>query len=334
MKKIVFIIWLMSSLFISCRRDPLYYENSKTVTIRLLIDWNECCLNPNGISTFIFNKTTGEYACSRIISNNSKFVDITLAQGEYYILVVNETDDDLHNVNFIGCDNIKNFYVRICTSQHSKYQTSNNSKLCNNYAKKCDIIAFAEVDNLIIRDEDIDYYSKKPKEYNKLLKVIPITAKRITEKIKISLTVNNINSAAGAPNCIFTNLSGGYHFGEKDKHDLLVNHEFSINTRTMLKSNENKAIISKEIITFGPHFTKASYINTHHLLLNFYLTDGTIHYHEIEANDIMNTNHDGLQNVHEVSATITLPTSIGNGEGPFGSEIEEWDDINLTIPIE
>ena len=60
--------------------------------------------------------------------------------------------------------------------------------------------------------------------------------------------------------------------------------------------------------------------------MNFILINGETHTITLNVKDLIKTSHDGTQSVHKIQAEITLPEAIGNGDGVFNPDIEEWAD--------
>lgn len=67
--------------------------------------------------------------------------------------------------------------------------------------------------------------------------------------------------------------------------------------------------------------------------MNFILVNGETHTVSLNVKDLIETSHDGVQTVHKIRAEVTLPEAIGNGDGVFHPEVEEWEEIETELPI-
>ena len=65
----------------------------------------------------------------------------------------------------------------------------------------------------------------------------------------------------------------------------------------------------------------------------FILVNGETYTVSLDVKDLLETSHDGIQTVHKIRAEITLPETIGNGDGVFQPDIEEWEEVEAELPI-
>lgn len=332
-----FFILLFAVVFlftVACDRDHLYYAYSERATVKINIDWFATNVTPNGVSAYVFPHESQGAFREPIISGVISTIDVELAEGCYDILLINDTEYELNNIDFTKTGSIEEFRALIAANTESKYEgisTSSNQ----GFSTDCDDVAYAIIDSVVIDRNDVEYYKDKPNSDTIIVsKVFEAKLKQITEIIDIELKVENINSAAGAPRSHLTNMAGGYVFYNGEKHHGLVTHEFVLNNRTIDPNNPKIGKISKRLVCFGPPMTKeGSFLNTHKLIMKFILNNGDLHPIELELNPLLETKHNGVQFIHKIRSTVTLPETIGNGGGAFDPDIEEWEDVEVGFPI-
>lgn len=321
-------------LFSSCNMDDLYYAYSENVNVKLNLDWSKTLLTPNGASAYLFEHNTGNAVGKVVISNDPSTIKLDLPVGVFDILVINDTEYELENIEFQNISNINEFAALITASTDSKYKEI-PARSDNLFVTECDELAYGIVEKLTIDKKDVEYYKYRPSSGSSTIyKEVGLTLTHVTEFIDIEITVENINSVAGAPRSHLTDVAGGYFLGRNMKSPDLVTHEFALNNRMIDHNNYKIGKISKQLISFGPHMlSRSSLANQHKLLMNFVLINGEQHPIDLDINDITDSQHDGFRMTHKIRATITLPETIGNGDGPFNPDVEEWEDIIIGLPI-
>ena len=188
----------------------------------------------------------------------------------------------------------------------------------------CDILARALVKAIEITPKDIHYYKEKPATgEHEVSQTIEVTPERQTELIDIEVKVMNITSAAGAPRSHLTAMCESENMEKAIKFGHGITHEFVLNNKRVDPDNYKLATITKQLISFGPEKANGKCLNDHQLVLPFLLVNGEPH----------TVSHDGVQTVHKIRAEVTLPEAIGNGDGAFHPEIEEWEEIEAELPI-
>ena len=327
----VLFCWILIS--ISCKRDPLYYSMGNSAAVQFNIDWESSLLEPNGVSAYSYDKESGNIIIDGTVSSNPNRLSIAYPVGKYDCVILNDTEYELSNIYFADRDNIKTF--KILTKVESTPHYSSLSRIPGvGYATETDVIARRVSSDIEITKQDIQYFLSKPdiKDFTTSKKV-DISPARITELIDIEIFVKNITSAAGAPRSHLTNMSIGYWPGLNKKHQALLTLEFVLNNREMRSDNSNDGIISKQLISFGPHTTKSKFTNQHKLIMHFVLINGEDHIVELDVNNLIESSHDGVQNIHKIRSEIELPLVIGDGGGAFDPNIEDWEDVEIELPI-
>ena len=108
MKNILIISALAGVLALSsCWRDDLYYATVDCATVRIEADWTPARLTPNGVSAFVFDRNGAAFDVVR--SNDSRKADLSLPEGSYSVVVLNNTLDEYRNIESAGTDRLETF---------------------------------------------------------------------------------------------------------------------------------------------------------------------------------------------------------------------------------
>ncbi|MEG1864338.1 MAG: DUF5119 domain-containing protein [Alistipes sp.] len=321
----------LALLCTACHRDHLYYATNECAVVRINVDWNPSHLQPNGVSAYAFDHQTGRAVGQCVISGNPNSVDVALPIGTYDIVIHNDTDEELDNIDLVGLDNLSTFQALISTNSESRYKLG-EQRVGTRYATGCDVMATKLIQGIEIHSEDVQYFYNRPlpEDYEIAIEKTVAPA-RITELIDIKITVNNLTSAAGAPRSLLSDMSRGYDVGLSAKRSDLLTFEFVLNNKVIDPVNHKRGTITKQLISFGPPAVKSAEAN-YRLVMNFVLVNDTTYPVTLDVNNSITTEFDGLQYVHKIRAEITLPETIGNGEGPFNPDVEEWEDVEIGLP--
>ena len=312
MRNIAYIAGLCFALVCSsCDRDRLYYATEEHGFVRLNVNWQPAQLEPNGISVYVFDRKNGKAVGKCRVCSAPNTIDIALPVGKFKAcLAANEEP--------------------LYSSLLSKAEGTTRSA----YLTECDILASALAKEIEISPRDIHYFKEKPAagayEISRTVEVIP---ERRTELIDIEIKVTNITSAAGAPRSHLTAMCEGVNMETASKYGNSVTHEFVLNNKRMDPDNHKVGTISKKLVSFGPEQENDACVNRHQLVMHFVLVNGETHTVTLDVRDLIKTSHDETQRVHKIRAEITLPEAIGNGDGVFDPDIEEWEEIETELPI-
>ncbi|MEG1983107.1 MAG: DUF5119 domain-containing protein [Alistipes sp.] len=330
--RLILVCFSFALLFVSCQRDHLYYAGDERAIVRVYVDWSKSQPDPNGVSAYAYDHATGNLTTPSVVSSDPNFIDLALPVGTYDLFFHNDTPEELNNIDFVAAQNLSTFQALVNSSSESRYNLLSVQSETR-YGGECDVMATALAKDVAISTEDVQYFYDKPLaghyDIDKELTVIPM---RITELIDIEVTVNNITSAAGAPRSLLTDMAQGKYACLSTKTDGLISFEFVLNNRVVDPANHKRATISKKIISFGPPDATNEQANRL-LIMNFILVNGKTYPVTVDVNKEIKTSFDGMQYLHKIRVEITLPEAIGNGEGPFNPDVEEWQDVEIGLPI-
>ena len=331
--KLIFCYVLVLQL-VSCRRDHLYYSTGGGAAIQFNVDWEPTLLKPNGVSVFSYDHKTGNLVRQCDISSDPNKIEVAHAAGMYDFLLFNDTESELDNLQFADIENINTFKILTKATKAPVYSRFSKAPGMV-YTTETGDIAKELVSEVEITKQDLDYFEFKPSagDYT-ILKSIDANPDHITELIEIEIVVKNIISAAGAPRTHLTNMAAGYLPGVGKKYAQLLTHEFVLNNKVMLSSDAKDGKISKRLVSFGPHRTNSKLLHKHKLIMHFVLVDGKDHVVELDVTDVIESSHNGIQNIHKIREEIELPVAIGDGgDGSFSPDIEDWEDVKIEMPV-
>lgn len=321
----------------SCDRDRLYYATEEQGFVRLNVNWQPAQLEPNGISVHVFDHETGKAVGKCRVCSAPNTMDIALPVGKFDLLVVNNTEEELAAINFTGVDKLSTFKACLATSEEPLYSNllSKAGEITRStYLTECDILASALARGIEITLRDIHFFKEKPEAgMHEVCRTVEVTPERRTELIDIEIKVTNITSAAGAPCSHLTAMCEGVDMETASKYGNSVTHEFVLNNKRVDPDNYKVGTISKKLVSFGPEQENDACVNRHQLVMHFVLVNGETHTVTLDVRDLIKTSHDETQRVHKIRAEITLPEAIGNGDGVFDPDIEEWEEIETELPI-
>ena len=332
MKNILIISALAGVLALSsCWRDDLYYATVDRATVRIEADWTPARLTPNGVSAFVLDSNGAAFDVVR--SNDSRKVDLSLPEGSYSVVVLNNTLDEYRNIESAGTDRLETFAL-MGRAVSPNFTTLGGGTRAESFIGEPDTVAGSVVRNIEVTRKMIEYFRTKPHGMEPAPAAVYQTAPtRIISVADIRVHVKGLKYAAGAPRTHLKNLSGGYYLDSDKPHSLQVCHEFVLNNKRVDPDNYKLATITKQLISFGPEKANGKCLNDHQLVMNFILVNGETHTVSLNVKDLIETSHDGVQTVHKIRAEVTLPEAIGNGDGVFHPEVEEWEEIETELPI-
>lgn len=323
--------WMIGSLICtallsSCRCDDLYYAAGDRATIRIEANWIPAQLMPNGASAYVFD-CNGNAFGKVVQSNDPQKIDVSLPEGCYDVIVLNNSMAEYRNIECTGADRIETFALmsRVITS---KYITMNDGT--ETFVEGPDTVAGAVVRNIEVNKQMIEYLRHKPEKMEATPElVLRATPTRMISVADIEVHVKGLKYAAGAPRTHFKNLSGGYYPNSSKPHLLRVCHEFVLNNRKFDEGSIHDGTITKQQVTFGLHEEK----EIRYLLeMEFVLVNGEKYPLSVDVTDGIRVT-EGVHKVIHIYAEIELPEVIGNGSGAFDPDLEEWDDVNVDIPM-
>lgn len=252
MKNILIISALAGVLALSsCWRDDLYYATVDRATVRIEADWTPARLTPNGVSAFVFDRNGAAFDVVR--SNDSRKADLSLPEGFYSVVVLNNTLDEYRNIESAGTDRLETFAL-MGRAVSPNFTSLGGGTRAESFIGEPDTVAGSVVRNIEVTRKMIEYFRTKPHGMEPAPAAVYQTAPtRIISVADIRVHVKGLKYAAGAPRTHLKNLSGGYYLDSDKPHSLQVCHEFVLNNRCFDAKDPRNGTITRQLATFGLH---------------------------------------------------------------------------------
>ena len=221
MKNILIISALAGVLALSsCWRDDLYYATVDRATVRIEADWTPARLTPNGVSAFVFDRNGAAFDVVR--SNDSRKADLSLPEGFYSVVVLNNTLDEYRNIESAGTDRLETFAL-MGRAVSPNFTSLGGGTRAESFIGEPDTVAGSVVRNIEVTRKMIEYFRTKPHGMEPAPAAVYQTAPtRIISVADIRVHVKGRKYAAGAPRTHLKNLSGGYYLDSDKPHSLQV----------------------------------------------------------------------------------------------------------------
>lgn len=107
-KFITVILLATAALASGCHRRPLDLTMSRGAAITVIAHWDSTGLRPNGMTVSFYPESGGNPITTL---SNSDTVEVNLPEGEYNLLVFNETVSDFTNLRFYDVSNFNGIYA-------------------------------------------------------------------------------------------------------------------------------------------------------------------------------------------------------------------------------
>ena len=330
MMKRILLLYITLILVTSCKRDSLYYGTNHRAVIRTSIDWKASQLSPNGVSVIAYNEDGTLFEVLPPFSNPNE-ADIMLPEGVFHLVFHNNTPDEQRNIAFRGYENMHTLEAYAIDAKPSAKAMEGHAN--DLFVSEPDTLAVAKYTALKVTADMIGYYKDRPDLDNQLVsQKIAVTPQRVISVAEIKAHVKGLRYAAGAPRTYLRNVSGAHFMWKGEKSKESVSHEFVLNNRKFDAGSNTDGTITKNLTTFGLH-TAPSSDHKYYLDLDFTLINGEKHPISIDITDeiiLVKAAHSVLK----INVELELPEVIGGGgEGAFDPDVDEWDDINVELPI-
>ncbi len=325
----IILVVLVAILTVSCKHDHLYYATQRNAIVKVEVDWDEAKINPNGVSAVAYRADGSLYAIYPP-QDASQPLYFTLPEGKFDLLFYSNSDMELPALEFIDSENFETF--GITALQTDAIREVEPEDIHRALILEPDMVASAVLDDLVITQEAIDVFYDRPQSgADDVMYEHKVVAKRDVATFVLTAYVKGIKYAAGAPRTFFKHSTIGHLLANDTDFESDMMHEFVFNNRVFDPSNSANATIRHEFHTFGllPN-PNAEY----ELDLDFILLDGKHHRVMVDVTQLIDIREDvdGVEK-YFVHLELELPEAIGQGDGSFDVDAEEWEDENIEIPM-
>lgn len=318
-----YLLLVVMILLASCRRDHLYYASSDTATLLVEPDWTSSGVRPNGVTVFAFNESDGSlYKRFPPVGADQKCY-IKLPEGDFTLVVMNDTPEEFDGqIEFTGEDNIETFQAK---------GVQNKVLMSKSLIIEPDTLLVSKVEGVHISPEQVDYFYDRPQSDISVESAIALKTRpeMVVSEIKIYVHVKGLKYSKGITSSSLRGLSSGWHIGQGQNLSERVSQSFIFTTRDYNPSLDEDGTLEASFLSFGfPNDMKA--YEQCFLDIDFLLINGDTYPVSIDVSDMISID---ISLIVNISLEIELPKIEGEQGGGFDTNINEWDDEILDIPM-
>lgn len=313
---------LLIFVLLSCKRDELYYEAGGELTLELYVDWSSSDIDPNGVSVLVYY-ADGELFRSYAPFTATDTLTFTLPEGEYDIVLFNDSDQEHEYLEFTNIDHISTLTA---TSVDAAVSKATSEAVVENP----DFLATAKLSSLALSSSNSSYYTSKENitSSSEVYSQNVVMTRRVYNYY-VSVHVEGLQYASGYPTIVFEHLSGGYLIGQESSDNSLVKHSIIFETLVYDDNSTSSGTVTAEFSNFGLlDDSDATYL----MDLTFTLIDGSEYTEVFDVTEqIAEENLSRAASFVDktISVETTLPESIGgdsSDSGAFNTDVEQWEE--------
>ena len=334
------LLLLMLVLGASCQRDHLYYASSNTATVLVEADWSVSGLHPNGVSVYAFHESDGSlYKRFPPVSAQSDCY-VKLPEGEFTLVVMNDTPEEFAgSMEFTGEENLSTFRAMGVVDESRTNKLSEHLQSKTGEGDYCimepDTLALAVVRGVKVTPEQIDYYYDMPQtdmsdEAAIELKVAP---KVVISEVKITAHVKGLKYARGTTLSYLRGVAAGHMMGMEENTQETAAQAFILNNRSFDPGSDSDGTIKASFLTYGL-VGDGNTDSRYYLDINFVLLNGESHPLTFDVTDLISVDVAlSMKLSLNMNLEIELPESVGEDGGGFDTDIIDWVDEVVDIPM-
>lgn len=354
---------------LSCQRDHLYYASSNTATVLVEPDWTASGVHPNGVTVYAYREPDGSlYKRFPPVSAQEKCY-VKLPQGDFTLVVMNDTPEEFKGrINFAGEESLATFQAlgvkdetrsqklqdhlkamaaaaEAAETAAGASETSGSGSSAMNGSTKAeedlycivepDTLAVSVIRGLHISPEQVDYFYDRPQtdlSAETAVKV-PAEPKQVVSKVNIKAHVTGLKYARGTTLSFLRGVSAGRDIGLEANSSLTAAHAFILNNRKFDPGSDSDGTITASFLSFGL-VGDTDEEKRYYLDINFVLINGEDHPLTFDVTDLISVDVSlSLQLTLNLDLEIVLPEVVGEEGGGFNTDISEWEDEAVDIPI-
>ena len=198
-----------------------------------------------------------------------------------------------------------------------------------------DTLAVSVIRGLHISPEQVDYFYDRPQtdlSAETAVKV-PAEPKQVVSKVNIKAHVTGLKYARGTTLSFLRGVSAGRDIGLEANSSLTAAHAFILNNRKFDPGSDSDGTITASFLSFGL-VGDTDEEKRYYLDINFVLINGEDHPLTFDVTDLISVDVSlSLQLTLNLDLEIVLPEVVGEEGGGFNTDISEWEDEAVDIPI-
>ena len=339
----IFAATLLSLIYLNgCTMDHLYYASSDTATVLVQPNWENAGLEPNGVTVFAYRDSDGSlYRRFPPVSASEKCY-IKLPEGDFSLVVMNDTPEEFGgNMVFTGEENISTLQARGVKDENksSKLEAHLESKSSSEGSDYCIVdpspLALSVVRGIHISPEQIDYYYDRPQNDISADQAIEVKTEQrnVISTVSIKAHVKGLKYARGTTLCYLRGVAAGHCMGLGVNSPDAAAQGFILNNRTFDPGSDSDGTIHASFSSFGL-IGDGKGDDKYYLDINFVLINGESYPLTFDVSELLSVDVSlSLQLSLSVDLEIELPEVVGEEGGGFNTDISEWIDEIVDIPM-
>ena len=327
-RKILMLLMIMA-LGASCRRDHLYYASSDTATVLVKPDWSVSGLHPNGVSVFAFREDDGALYKRFPPVSADRPCYVKLPEGSFTLVVINDSPQELGgSMVFTGEENLGSFKA-LGLKDESR---SKGEEYC---IVEPDTLAVSVLRGVHVTPEQIDYYYDMPETDISEIPAIELecSPKSVISQVNITAHVKGLKYARGTMMCYMRGVAAGYCLGLEENTQEQVAQAFVLNNRKFDPGSDTDGTVKSSFLSFGL-VGDGNTDSRYYLELNFVLLNGELYPLTYDVTDLISVDVSLSLSLNlNMNLEIELPETVGDEEGGFDTDINDWVDEIVDIPM-
>lgn len=331
--RLIILLFCLSSLLSSCIYDDTdSCHFIRTAQVRIPVDWTHFKEEqPTGMTVALYPyDLTQTYKA--YLSNDLSHVDALLQQGNYHVLVYNQSTTEFGSLHFEDMESFATAKVMANNFVSTWYKSRGDA---DRTAKSPEWLATGGIDSIAVTKQMVNTDS--------IYSTDTISPLNIIYKVNIHVRVKNIYNIRSA-RASLEGMAEGYVFSTKQPTSSSITQLIEQWTLKADKYNPANGVLSATIQSFGLPFGHQDLANENTLRLSLLLVDNkTQKDYEFEVGDKFKREDDSDSSITtSVSLNLDLDLDIddpipdvkpeGGSSGGFDATVEEWgDDINIDI---
>ncbi|MGM9791622.1 MAG: DUF5119 domain-containing protein [Candidatus Cryptobacteroides sp.] len=318
---------MIMALGASCERDHLYYASSNTATVLVEPDWRVSGLHPNGVSVYAFREDDGSLYRRFPPVSADRQCFVKLPEGDFTLVVMNDSPQEFGgSMVFTGEENLSTF-----SALGLKDETrSKGGEYC---IVEPDTLAVSVVSGVHVTPEQIDYYYDIPQTGQAEEPAIEIRTapQSVISQVNITAHVKGLKYARGTKISYLRGVAAGYRMGMGENTLEQVNQAFVLNNRKFDPGSDTDGTVWTSFLSFGL-VGDGNNDSSYYLELNFVLLNGEEYPLTFDVTELMTVDVTLTLQLN-LNLDIELPESVGDEEGGFDTDINDWVDEVVDIPM-
>lgn len=313
-------------LLLSCARDHLWYADTDTAPVLVEADWTPAGVTPNGMTVYAYGTDGTLYRRFPPVPHGSPCV-IRLPEGEYVLLAMNDTPGEFSGrVDFTGEERMDTFLARGVTDTR-RALPDNPERLI----VEPDTLALAISAPLTVRPDQVEYHYSRPSGSSSPEQTVRVALhpQSAVVRMEIRAHVKGLRYARGTTLSFLSGLPGSCSMRGGPGDGERVRQSFILNSRVFDEGSDSDGTIRASFLAFDPGEAPQEPLV---LEVGFVLVSGEPYPVSVDVTDVLTRSGAGIPTV-TAELEITLPEAVGNEKDDFATDINDWYDESVDIPI-